>query len=195
MDIRKPIPTNGGDWLTKFGETWRKQTSALQAKFGSTIEAVRLPSEYPTDVPIVYVTKEVLVEILAYLKEEPGFEYSFLADITATDEMDDPDFQAKGRRFEVVYQLFSPVHHWRIRVKVGVAEGEAVPTAVSIWKGADWAEREVYDMFGVPFKDHPDLRRILMDQRWVGHPLRKDYPLRGYQIFTDPDPVHPNLLE
>jgi NADH-quinone oxidoreductase subunit C len=188
MDIRTPISTHGGDWLAKFGESWKKQTDQLREKFGQQIVEVRMLPEYPTDVPIVYVDKESIVEVLKFLKEEPGFEYGFLADITATDEETEP-------RFEVVYNLFSHTHKWRIRLKVRVAEGEEVPTAVSVWKAANWAEREVYDMFGVRFRGHPDLRRILMDERWVGYPLRKDYPLRGYQVFTDAQPVHNSLLE
>lgn len=187
-DIRQPIPTNGGDWLAKFSEAWKNQTSQLQEKFKDAIEEIRMPPEYPTDVPIIYVKKESIVEVLRFLKTEPGIEYSFLADITATDEEVEP-------RFEVVYNLFSHPHKWRIRLKVRVRDGEEVPSAVSVWKGADWAEREVYDMFGVKFKDHPDLRRILMDVRWVGHPLRKDYPIKGYQIFTEPQPADPQLLE
>jgi NADH/F420H2 dehydrogenase subunit C len=114
--------------------------------------------------------------------------FLFFTDITATDEEAD-------LRFEVIYNLFSTQHHWRIRVKVRVEESEDVPSAVSVWKGANWAEREIFDMFGVRFKDHPNLRRILMDQRWVGHPLRKDYPLKGYQIFTDAEAVDPSLLD
>ncbi len=188
MDVRKPISTNGGDWITKFGESWKKQILTLKEKFGNQIEEVRMPVDYPTDVPIVYVAKGSIVEVLKYLKEEPGFEYGFLADITATDEEIAP-------RFQVVYNLFSPSLRHRIRVKVRVAEGEEVPTVIPVWKGANWAEREVYDMFGVRFQGHPDLRRILMDNRWVGHPLRKDYPLRGYQIFTDPEKIDPSLLE
>ena len=112
------------------------------------------------------------------MKSEPGFEYGFLSDLTATDEEIAP-------RFEMVYNLFSTRHKWRIRLKVRVREDEEVPTAIPVWPGANWAEREVWDMYGIRFKGHPDLRRILMDERWEGHPLRKDYPLRGYQIFTD----------
>ena len=187
MDIRQPIPTNGGGWITKFGETWKKQVEQVQNKFAAVCEEVRMPPDYPTDVPILYVKKEAIVEVLVFLKETPGFGYNFLADITATDEEIAP-------RFEVVYNLFSTQHLWRIRVKVRVGESEEVPTAVSVWKGANWAEREIFDMFGVKFKGHPNLRRILMDQRWVGHPLRKDYPLKGYQIFTDAEAVDPSLL-
>jgi NADH-quinone oxidoreductase subunit C len=193
MDVRQPIPTNGGDWITKFGEAWATQAARLKEKFGDKIEEVRMPPAYPTDVPIIFVKKDSVIEILKFVKEESGFEYGFLADLTATDELN--EMQSGGARFEVVYNLFSQVHKHRIRIKVRVPENEEVPTAVSVWKGANWAEREVYDMFGIKFKGHPDLRRILMDERWVGHPLRKDYPLRGYQIFTEPQVVDPTLLE
>jgi len=188
MDIRKPIPTNGGDWLTKFGESWKLQTEKLKEKFRDVIEDVLMPPAYPTDVPIVFVKKDSIVEVLRFLKTTSGFEYEFLSDITATDEETHP-------RFRVVYNLFSPTRHWRIRVKVCVAENEEVPTAIPVWKGADWAEREVWDMYGIRFKGHPDLRRILMDNRWEGHPLRKDYPLRGYQVFSEPEAADPTLLE
>ncbi len=188
MDARRPISTNGGDWLTKFGESWNQQIAQVKEKFGAAIEEVRFPATYPTDVPILYVKKDSIVQVLKFLKEDPRCDYSFLADITATDEEKDP-------RFEVVYQLFSQSHRWRIRLKVRVSEGEEVPTITSLWPGADWAEREVFDMFGVSFHGHPDLRRILMDSRWVGYPLRKDYPLKGYQIFTEPELVDSSRLK
>ncbi|MBI2567889.1 MAG: NADH-quinone oxidoreductase subunit C [Candidatus Schekmanbacteria bacterium] len=146
-----------------------------------------MPPDYPTDVPIVFVRKDSIAAVLAFARDEPGFEYGFLADITATDEEVEP-------RFEVVYNLFSHTRGWRFRLKVRVPSDEEVPTAVGVWPAANWLEREVYDMFGVRFAGHPDLRRILMDERWVGHPLRKDYPLRGYQIFPDPQEIKPELL-
>jgi NADH-quinone oxidoreductase subunit C len=187
-DIRNPISTNGGDWLQKWGELWKTQTAALQQKFGAVIEEIRMPVEYPTDVPIVYVKKESIIEILKFLKADSAFQYDFLADITATDEEIEP-------RFEVVYNLRSTQTKARIRIKARVAEGEKIATAVNVWAGANWAEREVFDMFGIQFEGHPDLRRILMDVRWEGHPLRKDYPLRGYQVFTEPEPIDPALLD
>lgn len=188
MDIRTPIPTNGADWLPKFGETWKAQLAALGGKFGEAIEETRMPPEYPTDVPIIYVNRERIIDVLRFIRDEAGFEYDFLSDLTATDEEIDP-------RFEVVYNLFSTRNKWRIRLKARVAEAEDIPTATDVWPGADWAEREVFDMFGIRFRGHPDLRRILMDVRWEGHPLRKDYPLRGYQIFTEPEPVDPKVLD
>jgi NADH-quinone oxidoreductase subunit C len=187
-DIRNPISTNGGDWLQKWGDLWKTQAAAVKEKFGDAIEEIRMPMEYPTDVPIIYVKKESVIALLKFLKTDPAFSYDFLADITATDEEVDP-------RFEVVYNLRSVKTKARIRIKARVAEGEKIDTAVDVWAGANWAEREVYDMFGIVFAGHPDLRRILMDLRWEGHPLRKDYPLRGYQVFTEPEPIDPSLLD
>jgi NADH-quinone oxidoreductase subunit C len=187
-DVRNAVPTIYGDWLAQFGETWKAQLAQLKQKFGGVIEETRFPGEHPTDVPIVHVKKDSIVDVLRFLKTEPGFEYAFLADLTATDE-------GGEFRFEVVYNLYSPARHWRLRVKVRARENEEVPTAIPVWEAANWAEREVWDMFGVKFRGHPDLRRILMDERWVGHPLRKDYPLRGYQIFPTPEPINTELLK
>ena len=188
MDIRKPVPTNYGDWLTKFGEIWKEQVAKLKDRFGASIEEVRIPHEHPTDVPIVYVKPADCARVLSFLKTEPGFEYAFLADLSATDE------SPAEPRFEVVYNLLSHARMNRIRVKTRVREGQNVPTLVGVWKGANWAEREVWDMYGVRFEGHPDLRRILMDERWEGHPLRKDYPLRGYQVFPMAEEIDPKLL-
>jgi NADH/F420H2 dehydrogenase subunit C len=191
MDIRTPVPTIYGDWLAKFGEAWKSQAEQLRQKLGAAIEEVRMPPEYPTDVPIVYAAKDRVIDVLRFLKTEAGFEYAFLSDLTATDEYE----TGAEKRFEVVYQLSSIARGWRIRVKARVRDGESLPTAVPLWEAANWAEREVWDMFGIRFEGHPDLRRILMDPRWVGHPLRKDYPIRGYQVFPDPIPVEEKLLE
>jgi len=181
-----PIATNGGDLWAKFGETWKSQIEALKQQFGERIEEVKLPSEYPTDVPIVYVKKEAIIDALGFARST--LEYGFLSDLTATDEESEP-------RFELVYNLFSHTKFTRIRFKTRVRENEECPTLVNLWPGANWQEREVFDMFGVRFTGHPDLRRILMDERWVGHPLRKDYPLRGYQVFTEAQHIHTELLE
>lgn len=143
-------------------------------------------------VPILWVKKEKLVESLRYMKETDGLEYQFLADLTAYDDTDGPN--EDDGRFVVVYQLYSPHHRTRIRVKTRAAENESVPTAIPLWEAANWAEREVFDMFGVKFEGHPDLRRILLDVRWQGHPLRKDYPLRKQQLFNDPETIPEHLL-
>lgn len=188
-NVLTPVPTIYGEWRAKFGELWKQQIEKLQARFQGAILEVQTPDPYPTDVPIIIVKKESVIELLRFLKEEPGFEYAFLADLTATDET------PREPRFDVVYNLFSHTKLARVRVKTRVSENESVPTAIPVWEGADWAEREVFDMFGVRFAGHPDLRRILMDERWEGHPLRKDYPLKGYQFFATPEPINPKLLE
>ncbi len=188
-DIRTPIPTVYGDQTKKFHDVWVSQVELLKQKFGNAIEEVRMPVEYPTDVPIVYVAKDSIVAVLSALRNDPSFGYNFLADLSCTDET------PNEKRFEMVYQLFSHSRFNRIRVKVRVREGEKVPTVIPVWISANWAEREVYDMFGVEFLNHPDLRRILMDHRWEGHPLRKDYPLRGYQVFPSPEPIDLDVLE
>jgi NADH/F420H2 dehydrogenase subunit C len=187
-DIRTTVSTIYGDFAQKHGERWKLQVEALQKKFAGAVEEVRWPGSYPTDVPVIYVARESITDVLREMKEGAEFQYDFLADITATDEEIEP-------RFEIVYNLSSFSSGSRIRVKVRACDGEDVPTATTLWKGADWAEREVWDMFGVKFRGHPDLRRILMDERWQGHPLRKDYPLRGYQIFPDTQPLHVELLK
>lgn len=189
MDIRTSLPTNGGAWLSQFGDLWKHQVQELSAKFGSKIEIVQFPLEFPVDVPVVFVAKDAIVEVLQYMKTAPSMEYHFLADVTATDETPE-EF-----RFHVIYQLFSHKNKNRIRIKIRVRENEKVPTITGLWRAANWAEREVWDMFGISFDGHPDLRRILMDERWKGHPLRKDYPLRGYQLFPTPMEVQPGLLE
>jgi len=188
MNINTPVPTLYGNTFEKFSETWKKQIAEIQAKFKSAIEEVRFPREYPTDVPILYVKKESVIAVLDFMKSAPGLEYGFLADLTATDE-------EIGPRFEIVYNLLSHSNMARIRVKTRVNDGEEVPTATTLWMAANWPEREVWDMFGIKFTGHPHMRRILMDERWVGHPLRKDYPLRGYQLFPDTPAPKPELLD
>lgn len=188
MDINTPVATIYGNLVEKYGETWKKQITVLHEKFAGAIEEVRIPREYPTDIPIVFVKKESIVAVLDFMRTAEEFDYGFLSDITATDEEISP-------RFEVVYHLLSHSSLARIRVKVRVEEGEEVPTASGLWQAANWPEREVWDMFGIKFSGHPHMRRILMDERFVGHPLRKDYPLRGYQIFPDTPAPKPEFLE
>ncbi len=125
---------------------------------------------------IVYVDRPSLAEILRWLKETPDEDYTFLVDITAV-EYRDPELP-----LEVVYQLRSLARGAELRVKVELPKEGAleVESVVPVWRAADWLEREVYDMFGVTFTGHPDLRRLLMWETYSeGYPLRKDFPLRG----------------
>ncbi len=189
MNIHHPVPTIYGRDTEKFEELWKAQVSALQTQFGDQIEEVWWPLKQEVEVPVVFFKKEVIVDALRFAKESTELKFNFLSDISATDEQPDP------LRFHLFYNLFSHTNLNRIRFKVRVKEGESVPTVVSVWSGANWLEREVFDMFGVRFEGHPDLRRILMDERWEGHPLRKDYPLRRYQFHPVPMEPQEKLLK
>jgi NADH-quinone oxidoreductase subunit C len=126
----------------------------------------------------VFVPAEHLVAVCGYLKTEHGFD--LLADLCASDRGPEED-----PRFEVNYHLFSTVHHNRIRVKVLLSEDAAtVESVTGLWKTANWHEREAFDLVGVVFDNHPDLRRILLPSDFDGHALRKDYPLRGYEPYS-----------
>lgn len=121
------------------------------------------------------------------------FHIDFLSDITAYDNLDGVD---GPKRFVVVYQFYSTEKKIRLRVKLGLNEGEAAFTLTGLWNGANWLEREVWDLYGIIFAGHPNLRRIMMDERFVGHPLRKEYPLKQVQPFPDSPRIHlgPNPL-
>jgi NADH-quinone oxidoreductase subunit C len=126
---------------------------------------------------IAHVSPEKLLEVLTKSKESPQLDFALLVDITAVDWMD-----SRTERFEVVYQLLSLSKQRRLTLSVVVAEQKPqVPSAAGLWAGANFLEREVWDMFGIVFSGHPDLRRILMYEEFVGHPLRKDYPVQGKQ--------------
>lgn len=126
----------------------------------------------------VRIFKDNLLEACKFLRDTPGLEFDFLLDLTAI------DYPTRPKRFDVVIHLYSMTQNHRLRLKVGVADGETIPSISGIWKAANWEEREVFDMFGVVFTDHPDLRRILLPEDWEGFPLRKDYPLGGYGTYT-----------
>ncbi len=133
----------------------------------------------------IVVDRERAPEMLRALRDEPEFEFNFLSDITAV------DWDTRTPRFDVVYNLNSLTKNHRLRVKVGVDGKDAwVHSAYEIWKAADWLEREVFDMFGIVFNGHPDLRRILLYDSFEGHPLRKDYNYQKRQpIVAETDPV------
>lgn len=125
-----------------------------------------------------------LYAALAWLREAEGLKFSQCMDICGVDYL---GFQpTQSARFAVVYHLLSPTQNLRIRVKTLVAEGQAIPSVVALWAAANWYEREAYDMYGLIFSGHPDLRRILTDYDFIGHPLRKDFPLNGFtEVYYD----------
>jgi NADH-quinone oxidoreductase subunit C len=124
------------------------------------------------DFATLYVPADRLVETCLALRDAPALRFNVLVEITAA------DYYPRDPRFEVVYHLLSVPNRQRLRLKVRVGDGGAVPTVQAVWPGAGWPEREVYDMFGVVFSGHPDLRRLLMPEDWEGHPARKDYPVQ-----------------
>ena len=115
-----------------------------------------------------------LVYVLKTLRDDPVLQFKQLTDLTAV------DYPERAQRFEVVYQMLSLALNARIRVLTSVEDGDIVPSVIDLFASANWAEREVWDMFGIFFSGHPDLRRLLTDYGFEGHPLRKDFPLTGY---------------
>jgi NADH-quinone oxidoreductase subunit C len=122
--------------------------------------------------PTYTVSLDCLYDVMLELKDNPDWDFDYLIDLTALDYLEDE------KRFCMVYHLYSYEHGKLIRVKARTAEDEAVPSMSSLWKTADWMEREVYDLFGIEFSGHDDLKRILLPDDWHGHPLRKDYDIK-----------------
>jgi len=115
-----------------------------------------------------------IVKVVTFLRDDPSCQFVNIVDVTAV------DWPSREKRFDVVYHFLSPTKNARIRVKVEADEATAVPSIIEVFPGADWYERETYDLYGVLFSGHPDLRRLLTDYGFQGHPLRKDFPLTGF---------------
>jgi NADH-quinone oxidoreductase subunit C len=133
-----------------------------------------LAAQVVRDEAIVTVRRETIVEVLIALRDDPRLSFNQLIDIFGV------DYPERAERFEIVYNLLSMARNQRVRVKVTASEDTPVPSVCGVHICANWLEREVWDMYGVFFTDHPDLRRILTDYGFEGHPLRKDFPLTGY---------------
>jgi NADH-quinone oxidoreductase subunit C len=119
-------------------------------------------------------TPATLIGLLLFLRDDPVCRFLVLIDICGA------DYPERAKRFDVVYHLLSMHRNIRIRVKIQVGEDEAVPSSAGVWPAANWFEREAFDMYGIQFSDHPDLRRLLTDYGFSGYPLRKDFPLTGF---------------
>jgi NADH-quinone oxidoreductase subunit C len=154
---------------------------SLRARFGAEI----LNSETARDELTIFIDRERALDFFRALRDDPNLQFDFLTDVTAVDWLE------RKPRFDVVYQLNSLVRGHRLRVKIGVDGADPwVHSVAGLWGSADWLEREVFDMFGIDFKGHPDLRRILMYDSFEGHPLRKDYNFQKRQpIVPEIDPV------
>ncbi len=132
---------------------------------------------------VAIVSKDVISDVMQFLKTDPELQFNILMDLTAVDYL----WQDRSPRFDVVYHLFSLPKNYRLRIKAGVDEKDLViDSLVPLWPIANWFEREVWDMFGIKFKGHPDLKRILMYEPFKGHPLRKDYPYNQRQPLIGP---------
>src|SRR3954453_11606357 len=122
----------------------------------------------------VVVKAEKIVEVVKFLRDDPGCRFVSIIDVTAV------DYPGREKRFDVIYHFLSPTLNERIRVRAEADETTQVPSIISVFPGADWFERECYDLYGVIFTGHPDMRRLLTDYSFEGHPLRKDFPLTGF---------------
>jgi len=127
------------------------------------------------------VKKSAIKGLCGYLKMAKGLKMNYFVDLAGVDYFD------RQPRFEVVYHLYSTTTKLRIRLKVRLKDGEEIPSVTDIWRAANFPEREAYDMFGIVFSGHPDLRRIYLAEDWEGFPLRKDYPLKGYKDQYNPN--------
>jgi len=154
----------------------------LQTRFGTAILETH---EHRGDATAV-VDRASIIDVLRYARDDDALGFDMLMDLTAVDYLVYPG-REDAPRFEVVYHLYAIGRNQRVRLKVRVDEDDAVmPTAVALWPIANWLEREVWDMFGIRFEGHPDPRRLLLYESFVGHPLRKDYPINRRQPLIGP---------
>lgn len=151
-------------------ETKKELLSYLSDALGEVV----LESVIAFDELTILVERERLLDVLKFLRDDPRSQFSCMMDVCGV------DYPGREKRFDVVYHLLSPTQNERIRVKVETDEDTTVDSCVELFPAANWFEREAYDMYGILFDKHPDLRRILTDYGFVGHPLRKDFPLTGY---------------
>ncbi|KEC56840.1 NADH-quinone oxidoreductase subunit C [Bartonella rochalimae] len=151
-------------------ETLSELSSYLKDKLGDKIEESILAFGELT----VVSRLDAITDVLMFVRDDSRCQFISITDISGV------DYPSREKRFDVSYQLLSPRHNLRLRVKVRTDENVAVASACSIYPGAEWYEREAYDMYGILFSGHPDLRRILTDYGFEGHPLRKDFPVTGF---------------
>lgn len=144
--------------------------ATLQSKLGAAITG----GETAYGEVTLHAEPDQILSVLTMLQSDPDLRFMSFIDICGA------DYPEREKRFDVVYHLLSPYKNSRVRIKVQVDEQTEVPSAVGLFPAADWFEREVYDFYGVVFSGHPDLRRILTDYGFSGHPLRKDFPVTGY---------------
>lgn len=170
------------------------EVTALKEQFGEQVLSIA----ESVDCPVVTLARESIVDVCHFLKNEYGYEQ--MMDLCGVDMSEHPSQGENDARFLVVYNLLSVEHNRRIRLKIAVNERDLVDSTVEVWPTSNWFEREAFDMYGIIFNHHPDLRRILTDYGFEGYPLRKDFPLTGrVEMFFDETQwrcvYRPNKLE
>ena len=148
--------------------------TSFQNNLNDTLRESVLSIKEEHDHVIFEILPNAIIDLVAYLKSKKGFSFTTLIDITAI------DFPAKEKRFELIYHLLSMTENIRCKIVTSVTDQETVNSVTSIFECANWFEREIFDLFGIKFSSHPDLRRILTDYGFKGHPLRKDFPTTGF---------------
>jgi NADH-quinone oxidoreductase subunit C len=149
---------------------------AVRERFG---DAVGEAAEFRGELTL-RIRRDTIHDICLFLRDADGLQFNYLSSVTAVDYLN----MGRAPRFDVVYHLLSLEHFHRARIKAAVPEDDIhIASVVDVWPGADWYERETYDMFGIAFDGHPDLTRIMMPDDWQGHPLRKDFPVGGTRSF------------
>lgn len=191
--MKKSVRTNHFSPDSPFIFATQNMTRRMNEKYG---EGRKIETDKLNE-PIIWAKNPIDAKMLfrSFMLDE-HMKMDFLSDITAYDNQDGED---GDKRFVVVYQMYSTETHLRIRIKFLVDLNEEALTLTDIFLGANWLEREVFDMYGIKFKGHPNLRRILMDERFTGHPLRKEYPIKQREGFTDNIAFHmganPNTID
>src|SRR5438552_12843284 len=168
-----PAPTNREPYVPSAAPQMDRRGEEISARVPA------MQQERGQDLPTFIVDREHIVDVMRGLRDHPDLKFSLPLDLWGV------DYPRREKRFDVMYQLYSLDNNERVRLKVPVAEGENIPTSVSVFKGYDWYEREVFDMFGVKFDGHPNLRRILCHEMFQGHPLRKDYDPAQRWLLTE----------
>ena len=146
----------------------------LEKKINSELTTKINSSKIKHDQIYLLIDSDDIIDVILFLKTNANTKFRQLIDITAV------DFPEKEQRFKIVYLLLSHEFNTRILIEFNISEGEKIPSLTKIFPSANWMEREVFDMYGIDFKDHPDMRRILTDYGFEGHPLRKDFPITGH---------------
>jgi NADH-quinone oxidoreductase subunit C len=163
--------------------------AAIIATLQPVVPGVSYEVGASVDMATIYVPGEQLVETCLALRDTASLHFNVLIEVTAA------DYLPRDPRYEVVYHLLSTSTRARLRLKVRVGAAGSVPTVQQVWRGAAWPEREVWDMFGIVFDGHPDLRRLLMPEDWEGHPQRKDYPVQIRKAAQTYEPLEVSEAE